>query len=75
MMVSAVPSVIPPTIVQPIYSRLSAPAPLARANGIAPNTMADVVIKIGRKRNLADAITASNLAININRATRLPQSQ
>jgi hypothetical protein len=37
--------------------------------------MADVVIKIGRKRNLADAITASNLAININRATRLPQSQ
>ena len=42
--VSKVPKLIPPTITQPICLRLSAPAPEAIAKGIAPNTIAPVVI-------------------------------
>ena len=38
---------------QPICWRLSAPAPLASASGTAPNTMAPVVIRMGRRRRLA----------------------
>jgi len=59
-MVSKVPKLMPPTMTQPICLRLSAPAPLAKANGTAPHTMAPVVIKMGRKRKVADCLTAAN---------------
>ena len=48
--VSSVPSDMPPTMTQPICRRLSEPAPWASARGIAPSTIAPVVIRMGRKR-------------------------
>jgi hypothetical protein len=39
----------------------SAPAPVARASGIAPSTMAPVVIRIGRRRSAEASTTASSL--------------
>jgi hypothetical protein len=59
-MVSSVPTVMPPTMTQPICWRLSAPAPLASANGSAPRTMAPVVIRMGRRRK-ADASTTASI--------------
>ena len=50
---------MPPTITQPIWMRLSAPAPVARASGSAPSTMAPVVIRIGRRRCDAALTSAS----------------
>src|SRR5215831_4095221 len=58
--VSSVPKVMPPTITQPICIRDSAPAPDATASGTEPSTMAPVVIRIGRSRNVAASMTASN---------------
>src|SRR3569832_692298 len=58
-MVSSVPSDMPPTITQPIWMRLSAPAPCAVASGTAPSTIAPVVIRIGRRRCDAAFATAS----------------
>ena len=48
--VNKVPIDIPPTIEHPICRRAAAPAPVARANGMFPITIAKVVIKIGRNR-------------------------
>ena len=56
--VSNVPIDMPPTMTQPICCRLSAPAPVANASGIAPSTIAPVVIRIGRSRRLAASTTA-----------------
>ena len=57
--VSSVPIVMPPTMTQPIWRRLSAPAPVASASGRAPSTIAPVVIRMGRRRRLAASTTAS----------------
>ena len=58
-MVSSVPSDMPPTITQPIWVRVSAPAPVASARGMAPSTMAPVVIRMGRSR-WAEALTSAS---------------
>lgn len=52
--VKIVPMLIPEKITKPISHRLCEPAPLAKSNGNTPNTIANVVIKIGRRRRLAD---------------------
>jgi len=48
--VKKVPPRSPPTSTHPICWRLSAPAPVASASGIAPSTIAPVVIRMGRRR-------------------------
>ena len=61
-MVSSVPRLMPPTMTQPIWRRLSAPAPVASASGKAPSTMAPVVIKMGRRRCAADFLIAARVS-------------
>ena len=51
----------PPTNAQPKPFFQEAPAPVAKATGKRPITIAKVVIKIGRRRSLPAAISASNV--------------
>ena len=67
-MVSKVPSDIPPTITQPICERVSAPAPVARARGTAPSTMAPVVIRMGRRRWDEALTSASTISMPSSRS-------
>lgn len=46
-------------ITKPISFLLMAPAPPANTSGMAPRTIAPVVIRMGLKRMLAASITAS----------------
>ena len=46
-------------MVIPSGRRISAPTPVAKASGSAPNIAASVVIRIGRKRSFAASIAAS----------------
>jgi len=54
-----VPKSRPLTNTTPTCSRLIALAPVANNNGNAPNTIAAVVIKMGRRRMLAASTNAS----------------
>jgi hypothetical protein len=67
-MVNKVPSDMPPTITQPICCRLSDPAPCASASGIAPSTIAPVVMRIGRKRCDAPLTTAAVMSMPCSRS-------
>ena len=67
-MVSSVPRLMPPTMTQPICWRLSAPAPVASASGMAPSTMAPVVMRMGRRRSVAASVTASTLLLPASRS-------
>ena len=58
--VKNVPIVMPPTRTIPIEFRATAPAPVTSVNGKCPKTVATVVIKMGRKRVEAAAVTASS---------------
>ncbi|CZR21520.1 Uncharacterised protein [Legionella pneumophila] len=52
----------PVEITSPMSNRLAAPAPLAIRRGITPNTMAAVVINMGRNLIPADSSTAARLS-------------
>ncbi|AHE66572.1 hypothetical protein Loa_01016 [Legionella oakridgensis ATCC 33761 = DSM 21215] len=60
--VKQVPINNPAEITKPISKRLTAPAPEAMRSGTTPNTMAAVVIKIGRRRIPAASSTAALLS-------------
>ena len=55
--VNNVPIASPVPITSPILKRLTAPAPVAVINGITPNTIAAVVIKMGLKRMPEASVT------------------
>ena len=59
--VKSVPIASPVAMTSPMLKRLTAPAPLAVISGMTPNTMAPVVIRIGRRRNPAACLMASSL--------------
>ena len=50
---------IPNTTAAPKDIRLAAPAPVAKSKGMTPNTKANEVIRIGRKRDTAESSIAS----------------
>ena len=75
--VKNVPTVMPHAMTRPIQNRLFAPAPVEIISGTTPSTMATVVMRIGRKRNVADLTTAS-CSLNLHVPVidwRIPQSE
>ena len=52
---------IPNTTAAPKDIRLAAPAPVAKSKGMTPNTKANEVIRIGRKRDTAESSIASRI--------------
>jgi hypothetical protein len=61
--VKSVPIDSPVSSTMPIARRPAAPAPVAMANGTTPNTIAAVVIRIGRRRTAAASSMAASFAI------------
>src|SRR5690606_29884310 len=64
----------PPTITRPSGWRSSAPEPLANIIGIAANSAASVVIRIGRKRSSAARWIASRGAMPCSRSASSAKS-
>ena len=59
---------MPANTAMPITLRPSAPAPVAVSRGVTPRMKAKAVIRIGRKRSLADSSTAVTASLPCSRS-------
>src|ERR1043166_4141347 len=66
--VKNVPMIMPETSVMPMLLRAPAPGPAANTSGKCPNTVAALVMRIGRSRVPAASMTASSFAMPVSRS-------